>query len=146
MNSKRVICFLILNFLLSSITFWSYSQQHDKSFDLFWAKFRNAVIANDYATLKSLTQFPLIVKGTLDSDPIKKYKNDQFIFIFKHYLKQSNTMEDILETEKVPDQIYTAESQTIHRLSDMQFKKVNGKWELVLIYIETLYQEENNIK
>ena len=137
---KRTLPVLLFSLILIN----SYSQKRDKTFDPFWSKFRKAVIAKDYNTLRSFTQFPLIVKGTLDSDSIKKFKSDRFIYIFTHYLKQSNSARnDIVETERIPDKEY---SETSLRFSDMVFKKVKGQWKLYLIYIETSYQEENNIK
>jgi len=152
LNSFRRIFQITILFLLFTYSQPSYSQQRDKSFDTFWSKFRKAVIDKNYDTLKSLTQFPLIVKGTLDGDPIKRFKSDKFIFIFKHYLKQNNTtvtgnaLDDIVETEIIPDKDFSETHISDVRFSDMEFKRINGKWKLYFIYIETSYQEENNIK
>ena len=147
MNSfGRIFQIAILFLLLFNCSQDSYSQQRDKSFDAYWTKFRDAVINRNDSVLKSLTQFPLIVKGTMDFDPIKKFNKDKFTFIFDHYLKQGITKDDILETIAVPDKVYMGENQDVHRISDMVFKKINRQWKLSLIYIETSYQEENNIK
>ena len=128
------------------------AQSRDKSFDNFWNVFRNAVLKNDFKKLDSLTSFPLIVKGTLDRDPIKRFTRDKFQFIFKHYLKQNNgdlsgtALDDIKRTERVGATDNNAASMKLIRVSDMIFRKINSRWKLYLVYIDTEYQRENNIK
>jgi hypothetical protein len=51
-----------------------------------------------------------------------------------------------VQTEKVPDSGFHDQNLNGLRFSEMEFKKIKGKWKLILIYIETMYQEENNIK
>ena len=128
------------------------AQQRDTSFDDYWAKFRNAVIAKDYVSLESMTRFPLLVKGTNDFDKVKKFTQNRFVYIFEHYLRQENTtvtgnaLQDIIETESIPASNYNSDKLTYIRFSDMKFRKRKGRWKLYLIYIETTYQEANNIR
>ena len=138
--------------LLNLVSAFLFAQQRDTSIDNFWTKFRNAVIAKDYRSLESMTQFPLIVKGTMDFDTVRKFNKNRFVYIFNHYLKQENTtvtgnaLQDIVETEGVLVSNNNSNKLTNFRFSDMVFKKNNGKWKLYLIYIETTYQEANNIR
>jgi len=138
--------------LFNLVSAFLFAQERDTSFDDYWAKFRNAVIAKDYTTLESITRFPLLVKGTNDFDKVKKFTKNRFVYIFEHYLKQENTtvtgnaLQDIIETESIPASNYNSNKLTYIRFSDMKFRKRKGRWKLYLIYIETVYQEENNIR
>ena len=148
-NMMRKMIPIILFNLASAFLF---AQQRDSSFDNYWAKFRNAVIAKDYTSLELMTRFPLLVKGTNDFDKVKKFTKNRFPYIFEHYLKQENTtvtgnaLKDIIETESIPVSINNSNKLTYIRFSDMKFRKRKGRWELYLIYIETTYQEANNIR
>jgi hypothetical protein len=88
----------------------------------------------------------------MDFDTVRKFNKNKFVYIFNHYLKQENTtvtgnaLKDIEETEIIPASEFSSNSLIIFRFSDMEFKKIKGHWKLCLIYIETSYQEENNIK
>ena len=140
----------VILFILASVLLLA--QQRDRSFDDYWAKFRKAVIAKDYSSLESMTRFPLLVKGTNDFDKVKKFTQNRFVYIFEHYLKQENTtvkgnaLQDIIETESIPVAINNSSKLTYIRFSDMKFRKRKGRWKLYLIYIETTYQEANNIR
>ena len=141
--------YIILFNLVSAFLF---AQQRDTSFDNYWAKLRNAVIAKDYTSLESMTRFPLLVKGSHDFDKVKKFTRNRFVYIFEHYLKQLNTtvtgsaLQDIIETESIPASNYNSNNLTYIHFSDMKFRKRKGRWKLYLIYIETTYQEANNIR
>ena len=145
---RKMIPIILFN-LASAFLF---AQQRDTSFDDYWAKFRNAVIARDYTSLESMTRFPLLVKGTHDFDKVKKFTQNRFVYIFEHYLKQVNTtvtgsaLQDIIETEMIPASNYNSNNLTYIHFSDMKFRKRKGRWKLYLIYIETTYQEANNIR
>src|SRR4030095_475821 len=145
---KKMILIILFN-LASAFLF---AQQRDTSFDNYWAKFRNAVIAKDYTSLESMTRFPLLVKGTHDFDKVKKFTQNRFAYIFEHYLKQENktvtgsALQDIIETESIPASNYNSNKLTYIRFSDMKFRKRKGRWKLYLIYIETASQEANNIR
>jgi hypothetical protein len=142
----------ILVILLLQISTISFCQITDKSFVDFWKVFRNATLRNEYKKLDSLSKFPLIVKGTLDSDPIKKFNHDKFQFVFKNYLKQDNSdmsgtdLDDIRNKKTISDADFKGGAKNYMRISDMVFEKIKGNWELVLLYINTEFQEENKIK
>jgi hypothetical protein len=144
---KSILVILLLQ--ISSICF---CQTADKSFVDFWKVFRNAALKNDYKSLDSFTKFPLIVKGTLDSDPIKKFNRDKFQFVFKNYLKQDNAnmsgtdLDDIQSKKVISNSDFKDAVKNEIRISDMVFEKVKGSWKLILLYINTEFQEENKIK
>ena len=145
---RKVIPIILFN-LASAFLF---AQQRDTSFDNYWAKFRKAAVAKDYTSIESMTRFPLLVKGTNDFDKVKKFTKNRFPYIFEHYLKQENAavtrnaLQDIIETESIPVSMNNSNKLTYIRFSDMKFRKRKGRWELYLIYIETKYQEANNIR
>ena len=138
--------------LFNLVSAFLFAQQRDTSFDSYWAKFRNSVIAKDYSSLESMTRFLLLIKGTHNFDKVKKFAKNRFAYIFEHYLKQENTtvtgsaLQDIIETESIPASNYNSNKLTYIRFSDMKFRKRKGRWKLYLIYIETTYQEANNIR
>jgi hypothetical protein len=87
---KNYIYILLLFFtgckLFNPIMAQSENLNHsdDKSFEIFWIEFREAVIKNDTAKLITLTHFPLRVHGDLDEDSVI-YKVR--IFYFRNVLK-----------------------------------------------------------
>ena len=113
-------------------------------FQPFWNKFRAASLANDYATLATLTKFPLEVKGVDDSVPDEKYKKEQLSAIFPNLMSQpvflpkdndvveTNLREALTKTEKVE---YKNTDKEI-RVEQFQFQLINGKWLLVRAYLE----------
>ena len=125
-----------------SISCTAESPQSD--FQPFWNKFRAASLANDYATLATLTKFPLEVKGVDDSIPIRKYEKAQLNTIFPKLMSQpvllpkdndvveKNLREVLTKTEKVE---YNNTDKEI-RVEQFQFQLINGKWLLVRAYLE----------
>lgn len=53
-----------------------------------WATFRQAVMADDYKKLQEMTQFPLVVRGAVDSIPAQKVERDQFKAMLEKILDQ----------------------------------------------------------
>ena len=148
MNMKKNILIIFL----IHISIISFGQKVDSSFVRYWKIFRESVLDSDFKKLDSLTQFPLIVRGTLDSDPEKYIGINKFKKVFRVYLKQANAfysatdLNDIKEKEQlsVKDFRYLWKNQM--SVDDLEFEKIKGHWKLTLIYINTADQEENNIK
>ena len=139
-------------FLISSFYFqtFSFCQNNDNSFENFWIVFRNAVLENDFQELDSLTDFPLIIKGTLDSDSAREIRHNKFKFVFEVYLKQPNAddsgtdLDEIRKKKMISEKDYRSSNNYI-RISDMVFGRVKGNWKLIMIYIDTEDQTKNNI-
>ncbi len=136
--------FLILFFSFSANSF---CQNDDKSFQNFWNIFRTAVLENDSTELDSLTDFPLIVKGILDSDTAKEIRRNKFKLVFEVYLKQTNgantgtDSDEIREKKMISEKDYDLSGAYI-RISDMVFGRVKGNWKLIMIYISTKEQKK----
>ena len=139
----QIIKNLILIFSLAiSVSCSAESPQSD--FQPFWNKFRAASLANDYATLATLTKFPLEVKGVDDSVAVKKYQKEQLNTIFPKLISQpvflpkdndvveTNLREVLTKTEKVE---YKTTDKEI-RVEQFQFQLIDGKWLLVRAYLE----------
>lgn len=47
------------------------SDQDRKSFEVFWPRFREALLQGNYEVVTSMTQIPLEVRGELDTDAIR---------------------------------------------------------------------------
>lgn len=131
------------------ISFVSFSQQRDRSFDAFWPSFRTAVLAYDIQALDQLVSYPLTVKGTMDYDPVKKINRDKIISTLKNALSQEGSidndnipdetnLEEIKRKVTVPDKDYKwHKANSIYMsIANMDFKKIGGKWKLHTIYIE----------
>jgi hypothetical protein len=130
---------LIAAVFISTISF---SQKRDKSFDAYWPSFRKAVLALDVAALDSLTVYPVSVRGTMDSDPIRKIPKAKIIATLKKYLPidggvGDGTHQQQIESRTViPLKDYEYSSPGNMRIGDMQFKKVKGKWKFYFMYLD----------
>ena len=139
----QIIKNLILIFSLAiSVSCSAESPQSD--FQPFWSKFRAASLANDYATLATLTKFPLEVKGVDDSVAVKKYQKEQLNTIFPKLISQTVFLpkdNDVVETKlrevltKTEKVEYKTTDKEI-RVEQFQFQLINGKWLLVRAYLE----------
>ena len=133
---------ILVIFLVVSASCSAEPPQSD--FQFFWNKFRAASLANDYATLTTLTKFPLEVKGVDDSIPVKKYRKEQLNTIFPKLMSQpvflpkdndvveTNLREVLTKMEKVE---YKTTDKEI-RVEQFKFQLIKGKWLLVKAYLE----------
>ncbi len=134
---KRVL--IIFTIFISSI---SLAQKRDKSFDAYWPTFRKAVLALDVAALDSLTQYPVSVRGTLDSDPVRKIPKSKIIATLKQYLPLDGGVGDGTHQQQIENRTvillkdYEYSSPGNMRIGDMQFKKVKGKWKFYFMYLD----------
>lgn len=141
---KRLITIIAL-----FISFVSFAQQRDRSFDAFWPTFRTALLAYDMQALDPLVSYPLTVKGTMDYDPVKKINRDKIITTLKKALSQEGSidnenipdetnLEEIKRKVTVPDKDYKwKKANSIYMtVANLDFKKIGGKWKLYTIYSE----------
>jgi hypothetical protein len=113
-------------------------------FQLYWAEFRTAALADDYQTLETLTRFPLEVRGVDDSMPTVRYKKEQFETIFKTIMQQTiieSTEEDYIETtmKAIVDKTDTVASDALdeeQRVEQLVFQNIKGRWMFVRAYVE----------
>lgn len=93
-----------------------------------------------------MTQFPLEVYGVDDSQPVMRYKNEQFDPIFKRILDQpvitmegdkiiTNSTKSIINSTNTitKDHIMTKDS---FRVDQLVFELKNKQWKLVRAYLE----------
>lgn len=142
---KRIITITAL-----FISFVSFAQNRERSFDTFWPSFRTAVLAYDVQALDQLVSYPLTVKGTMDSDPIKKINSDKIIATLKIYFSKNAMIDDadLTETNLAQIKRYVTLPQSIYKhfsmadvvisVGDLDFKKIGGKWRLSIIYISSI--------
>jgi hypothetical protein len=147
MRNYLFISFLVLSscFLHNPIMAQSENVNYssDKSFNIFWADFREAVIKNDTTKLTNLTHFPLKVRGERDEDSVIYLRINNFIFYYKKFLLNSSFLvkgiyitnfEYIRNTEMPEKATLFQETKTWKRVGDLEFEKINNKWGLALLY------------
>jgi hypothetical protein len=115
---------------------------------IFWEVFRKAIIENDTVKLKELTNFPLKAHGYQDSDPIIEVSKDDFLKVFNKCLKEQTVVDKIdgsilehikrLSNLRLSNELVTEEAYlSWQRVGNMEFEKLNNKWMLTAIYIDT---------
>lgn len=113
--------------------------ESEKGFKVFWSVFRTAIITNDWDSIISNTHFPLETRGTMDGDPIVRIEKDRFQFVFKMFLESESSIPPFkTQFDKIKDKenVYPYITDDSYSYGDMQFKRINGKWFLVFIYID----------
>ena len=115
-----------------------FSQKRDASFEAFWPVFRTAAAAG--VLPDSLVVYPVKAHGILDSDPVKKYDAARFKKWWPVFLKQEDGVADthggfIKKYERLPDNECAYCKPDYCRINDLVFKKMNGKWKLVELYM-----------
>lgn len=136
---------IVVYLLLFSVAACSAQEQTDVR-QQFWTEFRQAVLANDNKKLVAMTQFPLEVHGVDDSQPVTRYKKEQFGTIFKKILDQpvitmegdkiiTNTTKSVINSTNTitKDHIMTGDS---FRVDQMVFELKNKQWKLIRAYLE----------
>jgi len=141
---QRVSYVLLALLLVSSV---AYSAQNiESSPQQFWSEFRQAVINNDMKKLAEFTHFPLEVRGVDDSQPPAFYQRAKFAAFINKALQQKvvemdgdqvitkNSKDMIIATQTpVESDMITTDS---FRVDQFVFENINGKWQLVRVYIE----------
>lgn len=141
MFKSSVVTYLLLFSAISCS-----AQEQTPSPQQFWTEFRQAVVLNDNKKLQAMTQFPLEVYGVDDSQPVMRYKKEQFDPIFKKILDQpvitmegdkiiTNSTKSIINSTNTitKDHIMTKDS---FRVDQLVFELKNKQWKLVRAYLE----------
>lgn len=129
-------------FLISSVA--CHASNEEKPFSEFWAKFREASLAEDYSSLKKLVKFPLEVRGVDDEIPAEFYAQDKIAEVFPQLLAQTvyNYEQDDLEGKPLKELIQKKTVVNVepgkvnHRVEQFEFQKIEGQWLLVRAYLE----------
>lgn len=141
-KSKLAFCFKLLIMLYLSAACQAAPLKHS-DFQLFWQEFREASLADDYATLASLTKFPLQVKGLSDGQLAASYNANEFRKIFPQLLTQvvyqyqdgnltETTLKKIIRKK---EKITASPKETEIRVDQIKFKLIDGKWFLTRAYL-----------
>jgi len=122
------------------------AQEQTSARQQFWTEFRQAVISNDIPKIEAMTQFPLEVRGVDDSQPVTRYKKEQFGPVLKKILNQpvitmegdkirTNTTKSVINSTHTitKDHIMTSDS---FRVDQLVFELKNNQWRLVRAYLE----------
>lgn len=122
------------------------AQEQTSTRQQFWTEFRQAVISNDILKIEAVTQFPLEVRGVDDSQPVTRYKKEQFGSVLKKILNQpvitmegdkiiTNTTKSVINSTHTitKDHIMTGDS---FRVDQLVFELKNNQWRLVRAYLE----------
>jgi hypothetical protein len=115
----------------------------EESFDTFWARFREAVLAHDAGRVVALTAFPFKTRGPLDSDAVRSHDTAGFRNLFEKLLQQDSgaskdveSMQKFIErTPRVSDKSY-GDGGASARVGAFLFQKIEGQWRFVLAYID----------
>jgi hypothetical protein len=114
-------------------------------FKLFWDEFRKAVLESDSTKLIQMTHFPLKTHGDQDEDPQIDLTSDDFKKVFQIYLNRktvyfNGTYErnlDYIKRTVEEEKNSNPALESWRRMGDMEFEKINGNWQLTLIYLDT---------
>jgi hypothetical protein len=116
-----------------------------QEFNVFWSKFRQAVIDNDTAKIKEYTVLPFKTRGPSDDDPIVEVNESSFIKTFKLFLDNRNgtpeqkthfeIVKGIVQIEKLRYGPYTLLNNWA-RVDDLEFKKIGNQWKLYFAFIK----------
>lgn len=135
-------------FSLTPVSGFSVNKNSKNDLNIFWGQFRQAVIEKKIDQVAALTQFPLEIHGTLDSQKIKKISREEFSEWFIKLLEQpiysvksdgtplkSRTMEQVIRDQiNLPSK--NKSSKNRFRFEQFQFEQIEGQWRLVLAYWE----------
>jgi hypothetical protein len=118
-----------------------------ESFAAFWPRFRTALLAGRSDQLSELTQFPLEVRGTLDSDTSRRISPSQFsTFLTRVLAEDSGLSVTQPETNRVlidhlpeadPKQRGVNIRDDVARIGPLGFARRQDGWRLVRLYRES---------
>ena len=117
-----------------------------ESFAAFWPRFRKGLLAGDMDRLSRLAQFPLEVRGTLDSDAVRRIPRSQFSTVITSILAedsglsvaQPETNRALIERlpQADPRQRGVSISADTARIGPLDFARQASDWRLVRLYHE----------
>jgi len=114
------------------------------SFGAFWASFQGAVKANDAQKVAALAQFPMVVRGQLDSTKPRRVDQAQFKKELPRWLNQDTGLSAreesmrswILRTDASALERARQSSDRMIRAGAFQFERNDGGWRLTQVYEE----------
>ena len=126
-------------------------QKEQDDFLPFWIEYREMVMKMDSNKLITITKFPLTVKGYEDDDPIMKISKSDFWSVFNVFLNTgggildindlddiaTNNMDFIKRSPNAENTLRYEQNSNYHQIGDNVFDKIEGKWMLTLIYLDT---------
>lgn len=126
-------------------------QKEQDDFLPFWIEYREMVMKMDSNKLMEITRFPLILKGNEDDDPIIKISKSEFWSVFNEFLNTgggvldindlddiaTNNMDFIKRSPNAENTLRYEQNPNYHQIGDNVFEKIDGKWMLTLIYLDT---------
>jgi len=113
-------------------------------FAVFWPRFRAALLAGRADQLSGMAQFPLEVRGTLDSDPVRRIPQSELSTVVAEVLAEDSglsvtrpetnrAMIDRLP-EAYPGQRGVSIGADAARIGPFGFARRQGQWRLVRLY------------
>lgn len=114
--------------------------------DMFYCRFRNAVLKSEINSVVALTRFPFEVRGTDDGQGVRRYEESGFRKLFVKLIGEKrlvlknghvvqNTMyQTIREKEKLTRLDYL--SNSFVRIGDFEFQLLEGEWKFTGAYLE----------
>ena len=119
----------------------------DEDFVTFWSEFRADVLKGDSNDIKGHIEFPVIVYGKTDADPILEINKEHFWQILELYMRSETHDEKIKEknidyltrNEPLPQTEYVPKLRS-QRIGDLMFhknKEANSPWKLSEMYLDT---------
>lgn len=119
-----------------------------KEADTFWGHFRKIFLAKDLDKISTRTQFPLIIKGTMDEDPTFKMSGTNFKKCFVHLFEKDTGLSSTPQNhlDYVKNQFEFSKklnplAASTFRVGDMVFEKIENDFKLTTIYLETSEKE-----
>jgi hypothetical protein len=105
-------------------------------FGVFWQKFRGAVLEKNWQMLGQMCNFPVTVKGVLDSDPVYRIGRREFPKVFDRFLREgvfasNEELEFIRNSTKFVD-----DGRSARRVDEMIFRKTAKGWLLDTFYMQ----------
>ena len=108
-----------------------------------WNKFCDYLSVCDTAGAKSILSFPLKTRGILDSDPYINYTEKEYMTVINLFFKQQidaipcdRSFAEKLKKYQASN-LYPNCDDTTARIGDAVFEKVNGKWKINFLYVDT---------
>lgn len=117
----------------------------ERNFQAFWDKFKAVSLANNYPELEKMIYFPLMVKGTTDDAPIKKYGKNDLRNIYPRLMQQTVSQLDgadkfidmpFAELIKKVDRVDASTEDQHIRVEQFEFSLIHNQWYLVSAYLE----------
>jgi hypothetical protein len=142
--TKRILVFALTFFSIGTTSYAQGSARtvSTSSFQAYWGEFRTAVLNDDGVKFTALTQFPFKTRGTMDWDPVLRHNRAWFAKNYARLLAddpgvtaelQRDTQRALIErTEQLSEKHKLG--STGWRIGNFEFKKVRGRWLLVMAY------------